>query len=80
MHVLPANHAQGVALSATRKGIKSVICMPAGAPILNVEATKGYGGEVILVPGVYDDAAKKCGRAYAGRRIHFCTFLLMMKR
>ena len=53
------NHAQGVALSATRKGIKSVICMPAGAPISKVEATKGYGGEVELVPGVYDDAAKK---------------------
>ncbi len=53
------NHAQGVALSATRKGIKSVICMPAGAPISKVEATKGYGGEVVLVPGVYDDAAKK---------------------
>ncbi len=53
------NHAQGVALSATRKGIKSVICMPAGAPISKVEATKGYGGEVVLVPGGYDDAAKK---------------------
>ena len=53
------NHAQGVALSATRKGIKSVICMPAGAPISKVEATKGYGGEVVLVPGEYDDAAKK---------------------
>ena len=53
------NHAQGVALSATRKGIKSVICMPAGAPISKVEARKGYGGEVVLVPGVYDDAAKK---------------------
>ncbi len=53
------NHAQGVALSATRKGIKSVICMPAGAPISKVEATKAYGGEVVLVPGVYDDAAKK---------------------
>ena len=53
------NHAQGVALSATKKGIKSVICMPAGAPISKVEATRSYGGEVVLVPGVYDDAAKK---------------------
>lgn len=33
--------------------------MPAGAPISKVEATKAYGGEVVLVPGVYDDAAKK---------------------
>ena len=53
------NHAQGVALSATRRGIKSVICMPAGAPISKVEATKSYGGEGVLVPGVYDDAANR---------------------
>ena len=53
------NHAQGVVLSATRRGIKSVICMPAGAPISKVEATKSYGGEVVLVPGVYDDAANR---------------------
>lgn len=53
------NHAQGVALSATRNGIKSVVCMPDGAPISKVEATKGYGAEVVLVPGVYDDAYKK---------------------
>ena len=34
------NHAQGVALSAARLGIRSIICMPAGAPISKVEATK----------------------------------------
>ena len=53
------NHAQGVALSATKNGIKSVVCMPDGAPISKVEATKGYGAEVVLVPGVYDDAYSK---------------------
>lgn len=53
------NHAQGVALGATRNGIKSLICLPAGAPISKVEATKGYGAEVCLVPGVYDDAYRK---------------------
>jgi threonine dehydratase len=56
------NHAQGVALSATRLGIKSVICMPAGAPISKVEATRNYGAEVVLVPGVYDDAAVEAAR------------------
>ena len=56
------NHAQGVALSATRLGIKSVICMPEGAPILKVEATRGYGAEVVLVPGIYDDAAAEAER------------------
>lgn len=53
------NHAQGVALAATKNGIKSLICLPDGAPISKVEATKGYGAEVCLVPGVYDDAYKK---------------------
>ena len=53
------NHAQGVALSATKNGIKSVVCMPDGAPISKVEATKSYGAEVVLVPGVYDDAYNK---------------------
>lgn len=33
--------------------------MPAGAPLAKVEATKSYGAEVVLVPGVYDDAAAK---------------------
>ncbi|MBP3883633.1 MAG: threonine ammonia-lyase [Olsenella sp.] len=56
------NHAQGVALSATRLGIRSVICMPEGAPILKVEATRSYGGEVVLVPGNYDDAAAEAAR------------------
>ena len=50
------NHAQGVALAATKYGIKSVICLPDGAPISKVEATKGYGAEVVMVEGVYDDA------------------------
>ena len=53
------NHAQGVALAATKNGIKSVICLPDGAPISKVQATKGYGAEVCLVEGVYDDAYQK---------------------
>lgn len=50
------NHAQGVALAATRMGAKSIICMPDGAPISKVEATKALGAEVRLVKGAYDDA------------------------
>lgn len=50
------NHAQGVALSATKMGIKSVICMPDSAPIMKVENTKALGAQVELVPGTYDDA------------------------
>ncbi len=53
------NHAQGVALAATKSGIKSLICLPDGAPISKVEATKRYGADVCLVKGVYDDAYNK---------------------
>ena len=53
------NHAQGVALAATKAGAKSLICLPDNAPISKVEATKQYGADVCLVPGVYDDAYNK---------------------
>lgn len=53
------NHAQGVALAASKCGISSLICLPDTAPISKVEATKAYGAQVCLVPGVYDDAYSK---------------------
>ena len=53
------NHAQGVALAAQRRNIHATICLPDGAPISKVEATKSYGAEVCLVEGVYDDAYAK---------------------
>ena len=53
------NHAQGVALAAAKNHIKSLICLPDGAPISKVEATKSYGAEVCMVNGVYDHAYKK---------------------
>ena len=66
------NHAQGVALAATKNGIKSLICLPDCAPISKVEATKGYGADICLVPGVYDDAYK---RAIELRDEHGYTFI-----
>ncbi len=53
------NHAQGVALAAARQGIDAVICIPEGAPISKVEATRAYGAKVELVKGVYDDAYQR---------------------
>ena len=53
------NHAQGVALAASKCGISSLICLPDTAPISKVEATKAYGAEVCLVEGCYDDAYRK---------------------
>ena len=53
------NHAQGVALAAQEAGIEATICLPEGAPISKVEATRSYGANVVLVPGVYDDAYQR---------------------
>ncbi|MFA7637011.1 MAG: threonine ammonia-lyase [Monoglobales bacterium] len=66
------NHAQGVTLAATKNGIKSLICLPDTAPISKVEATKGYGGEVCLVQGCYDDA---CNKALELKESHGYTFV-----
>lgn len=53
------NHAQGVAMAASRIGIPSTIVMPESAPLAKVSATEGYGAKVILSGGVYDDAYQK---------------------
>ncbi len=50
------NHAQGVAFAARDMGIPATICIPAGAPLSKIEAARSYGANVVLVPGVYDDA------------------------
>ncbi len=52
------NHAQGVALAATKRGVDATIFLPSVSPISKVEATKNYGGRVVLADGVYDDAYK----------------------
>ena len=52
------NHAQGVALAASRMGVDSVVVMPEGAPNSKVAATKDYGAEVILHGIDYDEAAE----------------------
>lgn len=66
------NHAQGVALGASAHGIKSLICLPEGAPMSKVEATRHYGAEIRLVPGVYDYAFQEAIRL---RDEHGYTFI-----
>ncbi len=50
------NHAQGVALSATRLGCKAMIVMPTTTPPVKIEAVKARGGEVVLFGESYSDA------------------------
>ena len=53
------NHAQGVALAATRSGVDATIVMPKHAPISKVEATERYGGRAVLHGADYDEAQAK---------------------
>jgi threonine dehydratase len=53
------NHAQGVALAATRAGVDATIVMPEYAPISKVKATEGYGARVVLHGEDYAAAAEK---------------------
>jgi threonine dehydratase len=53
------NHAQGVALAATKAGVDSTIVMPEHAPISKINATRSYGAEVVLYGVDYDAAAER---------------------
>jgi len=53
------NHAQGVALAATRMGVDATVVMPEYAPIQKVTATRSYGAEVLLHGIDYDEAAER---------------------
>jgi threonine dehydratase len=53
------NHAQGVAFSAQKAGVRAKIVMPITAPLIKVEATRGYGAEVVLSGEIYDEAYEK---------------------
>src|SRR6188472_298683 len=52
------NHAQAVALAADRRGSHSDLFMPSDSPLAKISAVRGYGGEVHLVDGSYDEAAE----------------------
>ena len=53
------NHAQGVALAASRAGVDATIVMPEYAPISKIKATRSYGGDVVLHGVDYDAAAER---------------------
>ena len=65
------NHAQGVAYAAKIFGLKAVIVMPEGAPISKIEATKGYGAEVVLAGRLFDETLKVALRIAQERNYAF---------
>ncbi len=56
------NHAQGVAYHATQRGIRSVVVMPLTTPLVKVQATRGFGAEVVLHGANYDEACAEATR------------------
>jgi len=66
------NHAQGVAFAAALLGAKATVIMPEGAPLPKIEATKGYGADIILHGQTVDDALTEA-HAYANE--HGAVFI-----
>ena len=68
------NHAQGVALAATRSDVDSVVVMPEHAPIAKVKATRSYGAEVVLHGDDYDAAQSRAHEIEADGRTYVHAF------
>ena len=65
------NHAQGVAYHATERGIRAVIVMPLTTPLVKVQATRGFGAEVVLHGANYDEACTEATRLCAEQGMVF---------
>ncbi len=66
------NHAQGVALAATKRGIKSTIFMPEGTPKAKIQATEGYGADIVLTGESFQEAYQA---AKAEQKVKGATFV-----
>jgi len=65
------NHAQGVALAASKLGIAAVIVMPVTTPRIKIDAVRKLGGEVVLHGEAYDDAFAHATSLAAERDLTF---------
>ncbi|HBT82716.1 MAG TPA: threonine ammonia-lyase, biosynthetic, partial [Desulfuromonas sp.] len=65
------NHAQGVAFSAKKLGIKATIVMPVTTPRIKVAAVEAFGVEVVLHGDNYSEAAERCEALAVERQMTF---------
>jgi len=65
------NHAQGVALAATRQGIDATIVMPKTTPDIKVKAVQSRGGKTVLVGDTYDDAYQHAVKLAEEKKLEF---------
>jgi threonine dehydratase len=65
------NHAQGVALAASMLGVRAVVCMAANATPSKIEATRGYGADVVLHGSIWDEADEKARELVASEGLTY---------
>jgi threonine dehydratase len=65
------NHAQGVALSARKLGIRALIVMPNTTPEIKVQAVRALGAEVVLAGDHYSEAQQHCEKLAAENGMTF---------
>jgi threonine dehydratase len=65
------NHAQGVALAAAMLGVRAVVCMAENATPSKIDATRGYGAEVVLHGSIWDEADEKARELVAGEGLTY---------
>ncbi|PLY03455.1 MAG: threonine ammonia-lyase, biosynthetic [Desulfuromonas sp.] len=65
------NHAQGVAFSAQKLGLKALIVMPATTPQIKIDAVQSFGAEVILHGDNYSEAAERCQQLQVDRNMTY---------
>jgi len=65
------NHAQGVALAAAMLGVRAVVCMAANATPSKIEATRGYGADVVLHGSIWDEADEKARELVASEGLTY---------
>jgi threonine dehydratase len=65
------NHAQGVALSAKKLGVKATIVMPVTTPEIKINAVKAHGANIVLHGDGYSDAAEEAARLVKEKKLTF---------
>ncbi len=65
------NHAQGVALSASKLGVEATIVMPETTPPIKVNSVRNFGGNVVLIGDSYDQASAHAQKLVEEQRLTY---------
>ncbi len=65
------NHAQGLALAASKLGVKATIVMPKTTPRIKIDSVRSYGAKILLVGDTYDEAAAHANELVEKEGLHY---------